>query len=525
MTEDLLAGHRRLVQALLAGDAFATPAAERRLIETHISSLVLEGGHAWKLRKPLRLPFLDFSTPELRRVDCEEELRLNRRTAPALYLDVQPVTGSTEAPRIGGPGAPIDWILQMRRFDETLGLDRLAAAGELQPAHIDALALAVARFQLSLPPSPGGFGTPQAVREWALENFDELDCAPAAAAAAGRLRALRLWTESALIRLAPLLAARREQGFVREGHGDLHLGNIVLVEGTPLPFDAIEFNPALRHIDLVNDIAFTFMDLLRQGLTRLAWRFVSAWADASGDHAGLPLLRFYAGYRALVRAKVALLRAAQGDAAAGAAFERDLALAQTIAGLAGKGAGSTPACLVITCGLSGSGKSTVAGALSEALGAVRIRADVERKRLHGIDALARPNAAQRALLYGPAAGERTYARLADLAALLIDAGLPVVVDAAFLRRAERQAFAALAARLGAGFTLVDCRAPATVLGERLDRRTGAGRDPSDADVAVLTHQLNWQEVPTADENPLQLDTDTDLPTLFARCDALAAQLA
>ena len=510
------------MQALLAGDAFTSPPAERRLIETHISSLVLEGGLAWKLRKPLKLPFLDFSTPELRRADCDEELRLNRRTAPDHYLDVQPVTGSVEAPHIGGAGTAIDWVLRMRRFDDAHGLDRLAAAGRLSAAQVDALALNVARFQQALPRSPTGFGTSQVVLDWALKNLDELDASPATAAHGASLAALRRWTADEFDRLAPLIEQRRAQGFVREGHGDLHLGNIVLADGAPLPFDAVEFNPALRHIDLVADIAFTFMDLLRHGLPRLAWRFASGWAEAGGDHGGLALLRFYAVYRALVRAKVALLRAAQGDAQAAGAFERDLALAAAIAAPR-----STAPRLVLTTGLSGSGKSTVALALVEALDAVRLRSDVERKRLFGISPLDDRNASLRpaaAELYSPQAGERTYARLAEIAATLLDAGIDVVVDAAFLRRTERDDFAALARQHRAHPVLVDCRAPEAVLRERLQRRAAEGRDPSDADGAVLTRQLRWHEAPAADEPALTLDTDIDLPTLLARCDALAKQL-
>jgi uncharacterized protein len=521
---DSLAWHRRLVQALLSGDAFATPPAERRLITTHISSLLLEGAHAWKLRKPLVLPFLDFSTVERRRADCDEELRLNRRTAPALYLDVQPITGSVDAPRIGGAGGAIDWVLRMRRFDEEGLLDRMAHDGRLGAAHIDALAADIVHFQQALPPSPAAFGTPGSVREWALENLDELAAAPAVTAAVGdgapRIGALREWTLSAFDRWAPLLAQRHAQGFVREGHGDLHLGNIVLVDGRPLPFDALEFNAALRHIDVASDIAFTFMDLLRHGLPRLAWRFASAWAEHGGDHAGLALLRFFAVYRALVRAKVALLRAGQGDAEAGAAFERDLALAE---GLAAPRA--APPRLVLTCGLSGSGKSTVALALAEAIGGVRIRSDVERKRLFGIPVTARPDAAQAARLYGADATQRTYQRLAGLASTLLDAGLDVIVDAAFLRGAERTAFAALAAPRGARFAIVDCQAPVPVLRERLARRAAENRDASDADIAVLAQQLQWHEAPTADEAVVRLDTDTDLAGLAQRCDALAAHWA
>lgn len=526
---DPLAWHQRLVQGLLHGDALATPlagdgvappATAPRLVQTHISSVLLAGDFAYKLRKPLRLPFLDFSSAALRRHDCEEELRLNRRTAPALYLDVLPVTGSADAPEVGGHGEPIDWLLRMRRFDETQQLDRLADAGRLDAALVDALAHGVGRFHAALPPSPATWGAAGTVRAWATGNFDEIDrqlgTGPATRAQVTRLAGLRHWTEQQFQRLAQRLETRRLAGFVREGHGDLHLGNIVRVNGEPLPFDGIEFNPALRHTDLIADIAFTFMDLRRHGQPALAWRFVGGWADVTGDHAGLVLLPFFAVYRAMVRAKVALLRGAQGDAQAGAAFERDLALAES---LAAPRAG--PPRLMLTSGLSGSGKSTLAQALVEAVGAVRLRSDVERKRLHGLVGADRPDAALAVLLYGPEATRRTFDHLAALAGSLLRGGLDVVVDAAFLRRAERDRFRTLAAGSGAGFALLECTAPEPVLRERLARRQQAGQDASDADGAVLTLQLSHREPVVADEGAVVVQTDLPAGDLSLRARTLA----
>lgn len=508
-----LARHERMVGALLREPgAMATPPAQRSLVTTAISSLVMAGDEVFKLRKPLALDFLDFSTLELRRVDCEEELRLNRRTAPQVYVDVLPVTGSLDAPRIGGPcGQAIDWVLRMRRFDDSQRLDRLADRHELDAPLIDALALAVARFHAALPPSPSEYGRPDGVRHWAIENFDELQAGPAARTHAARLAALRAWTESGFARLAPLLAARHAAGFVRECHGDLHLANIVRIDGIPLPFDCLEFNPALRHIDVIADLAFLFMDLQRRGLPAFAWRVVNAWAEHTGDYEGLATLRFFAVYRALVRAKVALLRAEQHDAQAWAAFERDLALAETLAAPR-----RGPLHLVVTSGVSGSGKSTVAQLLVDALGAIRVRSDVERKRLFGMPAQARPTPDEVPRLYGNDATTRTYARLGELAATLLGAGLHTVVDAAFLRRHERDAMLATAAAAGARLTLIECDAPEAVLRERVARRGVDNRDASDADLAVLEHQLRAREPAAENERPQRLATNTDLGTLRQR---------
>ena len=314
-TRDLtLPQHRTLVAALQAALG-----ADTVQIETHISTLLLAGEFAYKLRKPVALPFLDFTTLAARAHDCEEELRLNRRTAPQLYLDVRPVRGTLAQPRIGehdeATGA-IDWLLRMRRFDNELLLDRLAARGALGEADVDALARRVADFHAALPASPAAYGDPVSVLAWARANFAALGEAVETD--------LHDWSEREFERIAPRLALRRAQGRVREGHGDLHLGNIVKLDGEPLPFDAIEFNPALRHGDTMGDAAFVFMDLWRHGLHALAWRFASAYAERGGDHEGIALLPFFVVYRALVRAQVAALR---HDAAA---LARDLRTAREL---------------------------------------------------------------------------------------------------------------------------------------------------------------------------------------------------
>ncbi len=300
---------------------------------------------------------------------------------------------------------------------------------------------------------------------------------------------------------------------MREGHGDLHLGNIVMVDGEPLPFDGIEFNPALRHTDTMADAAFVFMDLWRHGQPRQAWRFASAYAERGGDFAGLALMPFFAVYRALVRAQVAAIR---GD---GAALQRDLRVAGELARLR-----RTRPLLLLTSGLSGSGKSTVALELLQALGAVRVRSDVERKRLAGLAATARPTPEQSGPLYGSAMTRRTYARLGTLAGMLLAAGLNVIVDAAALRRHERDALRALAAAHGAEFRLVECVAPEAVLRARIAHRAAEGRDASDAGQEVLSLQLRACEIPASEEAALRLDTDADRATVARRCAALVSRL-
>lgn len=432
------------------------------VIETHISRVLLSREFAYKLKKPVTLPFLDYGSIDKRRACCEAEVHLNRRYAPELYLGVVDIDGEP--------------AVRMRRFDEAMRLDHVCARGELRPAHLSGLARTVAAFHAAAAVAPAGsrFGTPEAVLAPAVENFDELDrLLPQEAA---RLAALRRWTETEFARREPVFAARKAAGFVRECHGDLHLGNLVLLERGVVPFDAIEFNDDFRWIDVASEIAFLWMDLVDRGRPGLACGWLNEWLVWSGDFAALPVMRFYAVYRAMVRAKVAAL---QGKAAEAGEY---LALAERL--------GVLPRLsLTITFGLSGSGKTTASSALLLAdrdASTIRIRSDVERKRLFGLA----PDAASGGAIYGPDATTCTYGRLEDLARAALADGWPVIVDAAFLKREERDRFRRLAADCDVPFAILACEAPADELRRRLHARTG---DASEADVAVLERQLAWAE--------------------------------
>lgn len=530
MLTELLRRHDELVDALTraveldpsSASVWPVPLPQGSRVErvqTHISTVLLAGGHALKLKRPVQWPFADFSTLDRRERFCREELRINRRTAPGLYLDVLPITGTPGAPRVGGAGPVIDWGVWMRRFDEAALFDHLAREGHLTEQHVVALAATVAAFQAAQAPSPR-YGDPGEVLRWAQDNLAELRtlCSQRpgwSVASVQGLDRLDDWTSTRHAQLATLVQRRRVEGAVIEGHGDLHLANIAWHEGAPLLFDAIEFEPSLRHADRMSDLAFVFMDLLDHGLPRLAWRWLSGVLEQGGDYDGLPLLRWFAVYRALVRAKVALLgEGSQADAVA----RRRIALAQALAWP------SAPARLVVVCGLSGSGKSTVALGLVEALGAVRVRSDVERKRLHGLAPTQRP--AEPALVYNAASTELTYARLGAAACAALAGGVSVIVDAVFNRRDERDAMRRIAAESGADCVVVDCRAGEATMRARIERRLAAGTDASDADAAVLAMQQRSREVPDPREGTtFVMDTDCALPQCRARVEALAKAMA
>ncbi|MBL8307023.1 MAG: AAA family ATPase [Rubrivivax sp.] len=467
-------------------------ALQATLIETHISWVLVAGGQAYKFKKAMSTAFLDQSTRELRLRACKEELRLNRRLAPELYESVVAVTGSTSAPLLGGSGPVIDHAVRMRSFDQDGLWERRAEQGTLTAADVDSLvALLVEFHERCERVDPASlFGTSAAVRHTVLQNLQELEQAGLAELLTTEDRdRLRTWEEEAFAKAHHRIDERRTRGHVRECHGDLHLGNVTLFEGRTTVFDGIEFSPALRWTDVMADLAFMAMDLQAHGLSPLANRLLNAYVEASGDHDGLPVLDYLLVHRALVRAKVALLRARQqgqrDEPAAMAAARRYLGLALQLT------AAPAPQ-LIITHGCSGSGKSTVTQRLLEELGAVRLRSDVERRRLEHLADVAR---------YSDAANEATYARLVLLAERLLKDGHPVILDATFLRSASRQVAWQLAKKLQVPFAILDFvnGAELDLMRRRLIERAARGGDASEADIAVLEDQLKRIEPLQAEE--------------------------
>jgi len=489
----------RLCEALKNPACFGGETKRVTALETHISCVFLTGRFAYKVKKAVDFGFLDFTTLAARRFYCEEELRLNRRLAPELYLDVVPITGTAESPRIGGEGPALEYAVKMREFAQSALASRLLERGELGPRDIDALAASVARFHgaIEVAAAGAGFGTPESIRRIAIDN-----CAALLELADGEderseIEALARWTRHEASRLAGAWSRRLEGGFVRECHGDLHLGNIARIDGGLTIFDCIEFNPGFRWIDVMSEVAFVVMDLDYRRRADLARRFLNAYLEITGDYAGLEVLSFYLAYRALVRAKVARLRAAQ--LAAGRARRDAVEEARAHERLASAYVATPHPAIVITHGLSGSGKTTLSQGLVETLGALRVRSDVERKRLHGAGPLDRDRSGIDRGLYASEASEATYAKLAAVARAIVASGFVAVVDAAFLKRAQRDVLRRVARDLRLPFVIVDFVAGEPALRERVASRAAAGADASDADLAVLEHQLRTQEPLAADE--------------------------
>ncbi|MDX5362979.1 MAG: AAA family ATPase [Pseudazoarcus pumilus] len=495
-----------IVAALVRAGRFPHPVGQVECIETHASWVILAGDYAYKIKKPLDLGFLDYSTPARRRAMCEEEVRLNRRTAPEIYEDVVGVYGG-EGARIGpADGAP-EFAVRMRRFDQAGLFAHLLADGALTSEHMQAVARHVADFHAGIAVAqPGqGFGSAEAVIFPVQQNFDQMRELVTDAALLAQIGRLEAWSAGESRRLASTFDARLAAGFVRECHGDLHLANIVWLDGRARLFDGIEFNPQLRWNDVMADVAFLVMDCEARGRADLANGFLDAWLEAGGDYDALPLLAYYVAYRAMVRAKVAAIRMRQAQGEEAVACREELVLYLDYA-LGRIDAGR--AAVWIASGPSGAGKSFGGRTLVERRGAIRIRSDVERKRLAGLKAHDRATAAVGAGLYGPEMTERTYARLLHIVRAVVAAGRPALVDATFLKRTQRDRFRALAAQLAAPFVILAFDAPPDVLRERVAKRAAEGMDAADADVTVLEHQLATREPLGDDERALAVCIDT-----------------
>ncbi|MET3133137.1 aminoglycoside phosphotransferase family enzyme/predicted kinase [Oxalobacteraceae bacterium GrIS 1.11] len=510
-----LATQEALIRALIA--TLEREEVRVELIETHISWVLVTASYAYKIKKALRFDFLDFATLAARHFYCQEELRLNRRLAPALYLDVVTVRGSAAHPVLGGDGPVLEYAVRMRAFAQQALWSRRLDGKQLKPAEIDQLGHALVSFhqEAAVAPSERDWGTPAALRAIADANLDLLATLADGAQETADVLALRGWQQERHARLHDTFLQRRVDAKVRECHGDLHCGNIITVDDRVDVFDCIEFNESLRWTDVMNDLAFICMDLAVRARPELAARLLNGYLERGGDYAGLAVLRYYQIECALVRWKVGWLQARRFAA-------RDAVVAERYQAFALQSMRTRAVPLIILHGLSGSGKSTLARQLVELLGAVQIRADVERKRLHGIGPAAPAPATVGAGLYDAAASRATYARLRQLAASVVRAGWPVLIDATFLRGRQRHLFRALAGALGVPFFILDVQADVALLRSRVRGRVAArahaADDPSDAGLAVLAHQLGHRDPLTQAElgHVIRVDTDAGLDRLALR---------
>jgi aminoglycoside phosphotransferase family enzyme/predicted kinase len=487
------------------------------LRETHISWILLTGKIAYKLKKPVNLGFLDFSSLGKRRHYCLEELRLNRRFAPELYLDVVAVTDHNGRVKIGGTGSVIDYAVKMRQFADDELLGAIASEGRLDDSLAILVGARVAGMHQQLPEHAiesqsqnAGPGTPASILSAIRQNFNQIWPYLDTDECRVQLSQLESWSYDRYEALEPVLKRRLGEGFVRECHGDLHLDNLALIEGRVTPFDCIEFNRAFRLIDVQCELAMLLMDLDSRGLAGRSNQVLNSYLEVSGDYGGLEVLYFYQVYTALVRAKVALLKGAPAKGRSDRLPEQYHHYVNC-AEINTNQRKQRPR-LVLMCGVSGSGKSVVAEYLANTTDAIRIRSDVERKRLLGMA----PNPSRHEVLavgeiYSADVTKRTFQRLKQLAEIITGAAFTCIVDATFISAELRAQFVLLASQLGVEPVVIYCDASVPELERRIRARQELGEDPSDATVDVMRRQLLDIEPPDCAELCPCLLVDTEDP--------------
>lgn len=501
------------IKKMLSPDVFDHPVEHIELIETHISWVVLTGDFAYKIKKPVNFGFLDFSTLAKRKECCEQELELNNRLAADIYLDVVAITGSVDEPRISGSGTAFEYAVKMLQFPQSAQLDNMLAGNALKLKHMDAIALMVADFHQSanITDDSMTFGDKDAVYQPVEENFRQIEEHLSTTEYSNHLKKLSRWSQSEWIQWQTVFEQRKANGFIRQCHGDMHLRNMLWLNNKPMAFDCIEFNAKLSWIDAISDIAFLIMDLLHHHQHELASRFLNRYLELTGDYAGLSVLPFYLCYRALVRAKVNALRMEQKDIPLDEK-KKMIDEFKSYLELATRFTQRPTAKLIIMSGMSASGKSSISQLLLDKLGAIRIRSDIERKRLFG--ALSTDNATNKVGknintgIYSAEASKLTYEKLIVLTSIIIKAGYSAIVDAAFLKHTQREPFQKLAEQLCVPYTILQISAPAEILRQRIMQRKN---DISDADLTVLEHQLtNWQPLAEEEMN-YAVDVDSSEP--------------
>ena len=480
---------QELIENLQNPALFDYPVNHFRVIQTHSSYVLLTGSIAYKIKKPVDFGFLDFSTLEKRKHYCQLEFDINRKLAPSLYQKVIKITGTVQKPILNGTGEAIEYAIQMREFPQANLLSNLLAQNKLTLRIVDAIAYRLAQFhqQAARTRPEMEYGLPEQVHKPVKQNFDQIRPLLTDPLDLEELSKIESWSNKQLEEYKSVFRARRKLGFIRACHGDVHLNNIVLINYQPVLFDAIEFNEAFRWTDIMADLGFLIMDFKDKHCLDYAYRLMSVYLEHTGDYHGLQVLPYYIVYRAMVRAKVSLLRALQPGLSSA---ERE-GLWQTYRDyitLALSEIKLRKPSLMIMHGFSGSGKSTLARFLVGKIGAVQLRSDVERKRLSGIARMVTSRSGLNQGIYRKNMTQRIYRRLVDLTRQVISAGFPVIVDATFLKKVHRDLFFELSNELSVPFVILDCQADRETLETWIKRRLMKRKDPSEATLEVLAMQ-------------------------------------
>ncbi len=499
-----------LIAALLDASIYDHEVSEVSVIETHISWVVLTGKYAYKIKKPIKYSFVDFSTHKKRQFYCNEELRLNRRLAPNLYIDVVAITGSPENPSFDQSDDAIEYAVKMRQFPQSSLLSYLSVHNQLSKKNIDDMAREISDFHLHIDKNPSNavLGSPEDIHHWVSDNFQQIESNLTDDKSSSLLKSIKNWSENEYDKKYNQFQKRRDNKFIRECHGDMHLDNMVLIEDKVTIFDGIDFNEHLRWIDVISEVAFVMMDLSNRGHPEYASRFLNLYLQHTGDYEGLSILKYYLVYRAVVRAKVALLRISQKSLST-IDKEKTQQEFNSYLTLASEYISDYKNALIITHGFSGSGKSTHTEKLLESLNAVRVRSDVERKRLYGFESSQHTQSNVNQGVYNTQSTIDTYERLEKLSKVILTSGFTVIVDACFLNYEIRQKFYKHAEELKVPFIVLDFQASEDALKKRITFRAKDRLEPSEADYEVLQYQLENHCPFKKQEKPYVIVVDTE----------------
>lgn len=479
-----------------------------QLLQTHISWVILSGEFAYKIKKPVNFGFIDYTSLDKRKHYCELEIALNKRLAASLYLEVLSITGTAQSPQLGGPGMPIEYAVKMRAFDQNQLFSNLIIHHDLTVQHIEAISDLCAKFHHSAEHSPDLIlGSPESVIAPILDNFEVTAQLPAGKPYFTHLSRIKEWVDSTYQNLLPLLTKRKADGYIRACHGDLHLGNMVLFDNKPLVFDCIEFNESFRWTDVMSDVGFFAMDLEDKQRPDFASRFINRYLDITNDYDGVILLNFYQSYRAMVRAKVAAIQLEQCEKNTPTEKTLQHSLKSCI-DLALSYTEPHQPQLILTHGVSGSGKTTYTNQLLNDSNTIRISSDVIRKHLFGLPPFEPSSSSLRSKLYSNEAHEAVFNQLRQISEALLLANKTVIVDATFIRRDQRNLFTELARKLKVEIKALRFNIPESVLVRRhIDRQLN--QTASDANFEVAKAQLAALE-PILPEEAL---TVIDIPNI------------
>jgi aminoglycoside phosphotransferase family enzyme/predicted kinase len=492
---------KTLIDNLQNPTLFEHSVTEFKTYETHSSIVLTTGDYVYKIKKPVNFGFLDYSSLEKRLYHCQREVTLNRSLANDVYIDVIGIYGDATHPSFTAKGEPFEYAVKMRQFPQENILSTLLTKNKITPELINQLAARIAEFHQQIPVAEKSvfYGNAEHIQQFAKNNFIETLPFLTNKDDIAELKQLEQLTHNTYENIKPTLQQRKDNGYIRHCHGDMHLNNIVVINNEPVIFDCIEFNEDFIWTDVMGDLGFIIMDLDEHNKPELANLLLNRYLEITGDYTALTVLPYFCAYRAMVRAKVDQIRLSQPGLTSAEQQQIQMHYRACLELVKGYLSQQQPR-LAIMHGFCSSGKSTIAQQLVATQGMIQLRSDAERKRLANLALTANSNSALYAGIYTPKNTDKVYAHLAQLATEIIHAGYSVVIDAAFIRHDLRQQFIKLAEQLNVPYKIIACTAPEQQLRDWITKRSNNPSEISEGRLEILEHQLQHHDPLTKEES-------------------------